>query len=41
MVTPESGVELGLGWDPQRAEIIFNRCIRFAPVKEEGQTIRM
>ncbi len=41
MGTPESGVELGLGWDSQRAEIIHNRCIRFAPVKEEGQTIRM
>lgn len=41
MGTPESGVELGLGWDSQRAEIIPNRCIRFAPVKEEGQTIRM
>ena len=39
--TPESGVELGLGWDSQRAEIIPNRCIRFAPVKEEGQSIRM
>lgn len=41
MGTPESGVELGLGWDSQRAEIIPNRCIRFAPVREEGQTIRM
>ena len=38
---PESGVELGLGWDSQRAEIIPNRCIRFAPVKEEGQNIKM
>lgn len=41
MGTPESGVELGLGWDSQRAEVIPNRCIRFAPVREEGQTIRM
>ncbi len=41
MGAPESGVELGLGWDSQRAEIIPNRCIRFAPVREEGQTIRM
>ena len=38
---PDSGIELGLGWDSQRAVVIPNRCIRFAPVQERGQTSRM
>ncbi|MCB1562379.1 MAG: hypothetical protein KDJ75_02285 [Alphaproteobacteria bacterium] len=38
---PDSGVELGLGWDTQTASMIPNRCIEFAPVRETGQTINM
>ena len=38
---PESGIELGMGWDTQRAETIRNRCVRFAPVREDGQQISL
>jgi len=40
---PASGVELGLGWDTARGEVVANRCIEFAPVQETGQvaTLRM
>ena len=38
---PDSGIELGLGWNAERSEIIQNRCIEFAPVQEKGQTITM
>ncbi len=40
---PASGVELGLAWDTARAEVVANRCVAFAPVKETGQvaTLRM
>lgn len=40
---PASGVELGLGWDTARGEVVANRCVEFAPVRETGQvaTLRM
>ena len=38
---PDSGVELGLGWDTQSARVIPNRCIEFAPLRETGQTSRL
>lgn len=38
---PDSGIELGLGWDTQRSRVISNRCIEFAPVREEGQQISL
>ncbi len=38
---PDSGVELGLGWDSQLARVVPNRCIEFAPVREQGQTLNM
>jgi hypothetical protein len=34
---PLSGVELGLGWDSRRGEVVPNRCIEFAPVQTRGQ----
>lgn len=38
---PETGVELGIGWDSQTASVVRNRCIRFAPIEETGQSIEM
>jgi len=38
---PDNGVELGLGWDTDKSQVIHNRCILFAPVQEAGQTIAM
>ncbi|MCA9473477.1 MAG: hypothetical protein KC594_15560, partial [Nitrospira sp.] len=35
---PEGGVELGFGWDLIEGQTIPNRCVRFAPVRETGQT---
>ncbi len=38
---PDSGIELGLGWDTQSAQTVPHRCIEFAPVQETGQTINL
>ena len=38
---PLSGVELGLGWDSRRGEVVPNRCIEFAPIQSRGQATRM
>lgn len=38
---PLSGVELGMGWDSQRGEVVPNRCIEFAPVQARGQATRL
>jgi Ricin-type beta-trefoil lectin domain len=34
---PESGVELGWGWDTRTGSVLSNRCVEFAPVKATGQ----
>jgi|GEM_PF-1867063 len=39
--TPESGVELGMGWDSRRGEIVPNHCIDFAPIRATGQDIEV
>ncbi|MBE7635924.1 hypothetical protein GUA87_03650 [Sneathiella sp. P13V-1] len=38
---PSSGVELGMGWDSRRGEIIPNHCIDFSPIRSSGQEITM
>ena len=38
---PLSGVELGLGWDSRRGEVVPNRCIEFAPIQSRGQATRL
>lgn len=38
---PDGGVELGWGWDLIKGQTIPNRCVRFAPVRETGQTSTM
>lgn len=38
---PLSGVELGMGWDSRRGEVVPNRCIEFAPVQARGQATRL
>jgi hypothetical protein len=35
---PESGVELGLGWDSKTGLIKPGRCVVFSPIQEGGQT---
>jgi Ricin-type beta-trefoil lectin domain len=34
---PESGVELGWGWNTRTGSVVSNRCVEFAPVKATGQ----
>lgn len=34
---PESGVELGWGWDTRTGGVVSNRCVEFAPVQATGQ----
>ncbi len=34
---PESGVELGWGWNTRTGGVVSNRCVEFAPVKATGQ----
>jgi hypothetical protein len=34
---PESGVELGWGWDTRTGSVVSNRCVEFAPVQATGQ----
>ncbi len=38
---PASGVELGMGWDSARGEVVPNNCLNFAPVRSTGQSIDM
>lgn len=38
---PVSGVELGMGWDSRRGEVVPNRCVEFAPVQTRGQATRL
>ncbi len=38
---PSSGVELGMGWDSRRGEIVPNHCIDFSPIRSSGQEITM
>lgn len=38
---PESGVELGMGWNSLRGEIVPNFCMDFAPVRSPGQEIEV
>lgn len=38
---PDSGVELGMGWDSRRGEIVPNKCLDFASLRSTGQTIDM
>jgi len=39
--TPMEGVELGLGWDSTTGTVRPGRCVRFAPVQEGGQSIKL
>lgn len=34
---PESGVELGWGWNTRTGSVVSNRCVEFAPVQATGQ----
>ncbi len=38
---PDSGVELGMGWDSRRGEVVPNRCIHFSPISAPGMEIEM
>ncbi len=38
---PPSGVELGMGWDSRRGEIVPNHCLDFSPIKASGQEVTM
>lgn len=38
---PESGIELGMGWDSSLGRPKVARCVDFAPVQETGQQISM
>jgi hypothetical protein len=38
---PESGVELGWGWNTRNGEVVPNRCIEFAPVQATGQRVNL
>jgi len=38
---PESGVELGWGWNTRTGEVVPNRCIEFAPVQATGQRVNL
>ena len=38
---PDSGVELDMGWDSRRGEIVPNRCIQFSPIRAPGMEIEV
>ncbi len=38
---PTTGVELGMGWDSRRGEIVPNHCLDFSPIRASGQEITM
>jgi hypothetical protein len=38
---PETGVELGIGWDSATSTVVSSRCVRFAPIQEGGQILNL
>ena len=38
---PNDNVELGMGWDSRRGEVVPNVCIKFSPVKSSGQELKL
>lgn len=38
---PSTGIELGMGWDSRRGEIVPNHCIDFSTIRSGGQEISM
>ncbi len=38
---PVNGVELGMGWDSIKGEVVPNVCIQFSPIRSSGQDITL
>lgn len=38
---PDTGVELGVGWDSATSTVVASRCVKYAPIQEGGQLLQL